>query len=106
MKEEHEHPYLPGIHSLELFYEVKGPIQNIPLKRDECFASKPHIGTVGIPTGGQLKPPWIPSTNISVVWRKECRFLLGEKKTRIIKNLNCKDLWRSCSITFCSKNLT
>lgn len=34
VKEEHGHPYLPGIHSLELFYEVKGPIQNIPLKRD------------------------------------------------------------------------
>lgn len=36
VKEEYEHLYLPGIHSLKSFSEIKGPIQKIFLKRDSC----------------------------------------------------------------------
>lgn len=36
--QEHEHPYLAGIHSLELFSETKGSIQKLPLKKGSCFS--------------------------------------------------------------------
>lgn len=37
VKEEHEHPYLPVIHSLKSFSEIKGPIQKILLREIHAF---------------------------------------------------------------------